>query len=73
MNGFVFMLGECFACHKMFSFNPHRVPSMLDDKNVRQPICAECITKANTVRAARGLPDIVPHVDAYELMPEHEL
>jgi hypothetical protein len=70
--GCVFALGHCFACHKPFSFNPLRVPSIRVNGS-REPVCRECVELANPRRIANGLPAIVPAPDAYEACDEDEL
>ena len=70
--GYVFVFGPCFGCHRPFSYNPHYVPSIRVDGE-RHPICRGCIAIANPRRKANGLPEIVPHPDAYEPLPENEL
>lgn len=51
--GFMMVLGECFACHRLFHFNPHQVPSFRGE-----PVCADCMARVNTKREAMGL---APH------------
>jgi hypothetical protein len=70
--GYALAMGTCFACHKPFAFNPVRVPS-LRINGVREPICQECVDKANPLRIANGLPPIVPAPDAYDACEEGEL
>jgi hypothetical protein len=72
MSGYVFALGPCYGCKQPFSYNPHRVPSVVVD-GVREPICRGCVAIANPRRKANGLPEIVPLPDAYEPLPEGEL
>jgi hypothetical protein len=71
--GYVFVVGNCHTCGGLFCYNPHYVPSIRDDKNQRQPICYNCIQAANKMKEERGLPPIIPHKDAYELLDEREL
>ncbi len=67
--GYVFMVGTCGQCKRMFTFNPHKVPSM---KNI--PFCKHCVDWANNgPRKANGLPPIVYSSDAYEAIPESQL
>lgn len=73
MNGYVFATSACFGCRRLFSYNPHKVPSHRDEHGVRQPVCQACVDVANPRRKANGLPPIVPHPDAYEPLPESEL
>lgn len=69
----IFVVGECVACHGLFTFNPHLVPSIpvLPDGSVghggdRKPICRNCATFANAKRAANGLPLWNVSDEAYE-------
>jgi len=64
--GFMFAVGECGACGKRFSFNPDLVPSVRDSEGVKQPICKDCIDRANPERIRRGLNPITPLPGAYE-------
>ena len=60
-------MGTCFGCRQPFSFNPVRVPSIRDPKTgEREPVCANCVTRANVQRKKNGLDPIVPMPDAYE-------
>lgn len=72
MPGFAIILGSCYSCQSLFSFNPHKVPSIRVN-DVRQPICGRCMEDANEQRADRGLPPHPIHPDAYEAIPEEEL
>lgn len=73
--GFMSCMGNCCACGRLFSFNPERVPSIrgkyVDGKFVgdatgeREPVCEPCITRANEIRAERGLPEFVIPENAY--------
>ena len=71
--GYALVIGSCYTCRRIVSFNPNRVPSVRDKQDVRQPVCRECIEKANPVRKAEGLPEITIHPDAYEPISEYEL
>lgn len=71
--GYAIVLAQCALCHKMFGFNPHRVPSVII-KDKREPVCKECHTTANQLRVAAGVPPWPePHSDAYDPIPEEEL
>jgi len=72
MSGYVFVMGPCFSCGAVFSYNPHRVPS-IPVEGVRQAICLDCVERANPERKANNLPEIVPHADAYSPIREEEL
>jgi len=63
--GWMFVLGECYGCGRMFTFNADHVPSIPID-GVREPICRDCVERANPERVKNGLEPIVPHPDAYE-------
>jgi Fe-S-cluster-containing dehydrogenase component len=70
-DGVVFAYGACIGCHRMFWFNPFRVPSCIVD-GTREPVCRECVARANPRRIANGLPPIVPLPGAYEPADESE-
>jgi hypothetical protein len=65
MSGYMMGMAKCFGCGKPFWFNPHRVPSIIVDGE-REPVCADCVERANPQRIANGLEPIVPLPDAYE-------
>ena len=71
--GYVFVFGECYACGRPFTFNPIRVPSVRDERGVKQPLCRECVEYVNREREKAGKPpfDIPP--DAYEPVSEEEV
>jgi hypothetical protein len=53
-----------------------RVPSLpanVSPTGTREPICRDCVERANPRRIANGLEPIKPHADAYEACPEEEL
>ena len=71
MPGYMFVLGECYTCHKMIMFSASHVPSLpanLTTTGEKEPVCRECIEFANPHRVENGLPEIVIHPDAY--LPE---
>jgi hypothetical protein len=72
MTGYVFAMGVCYGCKQVFTFNPVRVPS-LTINGTRQPICRNCVERANVMRARLGNPPIVPLPDAYDECEESEL
>ncbi len=51
----------CLCCGRVFSFHPNKVPSING-----QPICEDCVKKANPIRIAEGLPPITYAPDAYK-------
>jgi hypothetical protein len=53
--------GTCMCCKRLFSFHPNKVPSLNG-----QPICKECVDKANLIRVQKGLPPITYAPDAYK-------
>lgn len=59
--------GECVHCHKLFSFNPDRVPSVrVPSTGTKEPICQECVAWANPLRIAKGLQPIQVLPGAYD-------
>lgn len=72
MSGFVWAAGPCFACKRVFYFNPNHVPS-IRVRGEREPVCVTCMGGANRKREAMGLTPHPIHPDAYQPMPEHEL
>ena len=59
----------CFGCKRIFGFNPLRVPS-IPINGVREPICRDCVERANPERERNGLARIEPLPDAYEACHE---
>lgn len=70
--GYVQILGECIACRRRFTFNPHRVPSTRAITGEREPICPDCFDLLNRKRVAAGLEPFTRHPDAYDAIPEEE-
>jgi hypothetical protein len=70
--GFAFGMGPCVGCGNIFSFNPNRVPS-IRIMGERQPICYECVQRANPLRKENGLEPIQIFPDSYEPVREEEL
>ena len=66
--GYAMVIGQCFACSKVFSFNPHKVPSYQG-----KPICRSCIKTANVKRKELGNPQWPVPENAYEPIDEYEL
>ena len=62
---FVSVIGDCYGCKRIFSFNPDFVPS-LRVNGIKEPFCKSCIDKANPVRIANGLEPLRIHPMAYE-------
>jgi len=67
--GYAFVVGCCVACHKTFSFNPRRVPSLIY-KGRREPLCRECAERWNEIHqdSRREILE-----GAYDPFPEEEL
>lgn len=59
------VFGACWACNRIFAFNPERVPCF-PVEGVREPICADCMAAANEARVANGLEPWVILPGAYE-------
>lgn len=71
--GYVFMIAACVLCKQPFSFNPHKVPSLMVN-GTKEPLCEGCHKAANLARKAAGVPPWPePLEGAYEPMPEEEL
>lgn len=70
--GYALATSTCYGCGRLFSYNPVRVPSIRINGS-REPICGDCISRANPKRVANGLDPIVPHRDAYVACDEGEL
>ena len=72
--GYAFCTSECFGCHRIFSYNPLRVPSITSPyTGTKEPICFDCVQRVNPLRIKNGLEPIVPFSDAYEPIDESEL
>jgi hypothetical protein len=69
---YVLVTSACYGCGRIFSYNPNRVPSIrIHDE--REPICADCVARANPQRIANGLAPIAVHPHAYEAADESEV
>ena len=78
-DGQLFAFGPCWSCGRAFTFHPDLVPSLpIDpatnlpsdmggdpDRVVRQPICQDCVDRANDKRRRDGRPLIVVIPGAY--------
>ena len=65
--GYYFASGRCHGCDRLFTFNPHLVPSVrAGEAGLRKPIRASCVELANPLREERGLEPIRPLPGAYE-------
>jgi len=72
MTGYVFATSDCYGCKNLFSYNPNLVPSVRVN-GVREPICANCVERANPERIKNGLEPISVMPEAYEPCAESEL
>ena len=72
MSGYVFVTSECYCCHNLMAYNPHKVPSIRIN-GIREPVCRSCIERVNPMRVKNGLAPIEILPGAYESIPEEEL
>jgi hypothetical protein len=70
--GYALVFGSCISCMRTFGFNPLRVPSIRVNGE-KEPVCRECIERANPLRKKNGLPEFTIHPEAYEPVNENEL
>jgi hypothetical protein len=63
--GYMYVLGDCFACHRPFYFSAERVPSIVFNGE-REPVCESCVRLANPERVKNGLEPIRILPGAYE-------
>ena len=62
---FMQCIGSCFACSKVITFDPHKVPSLTID-GIREPICSSCHARWNEIhRTSKGLEPIALDPNAY--------
>lgn len=59
------VLGYCYCCKRPFHFNANLVPSYRVDGE-RQPICRDCIERANAKRKETGLAPLEILPGAYD-------
>lgn len=77
--GYAYCTSACCGCHRVFSYNPVRVPSVRmkdgkpDPDGDREPICQDCVERVNPRRIANGLEPITYAADAYEPCDESEI
>ena len=72
--GFAALITPCICCGRIFSCNPHKVPSSSALTGEREPVCRDCYERLQRTRERLGLdpwPD--PQPGAYEPIEEHEL
>lgn len=63
---FMFVIGNCCACHAPITFSPSRVPSLVVAGS-REPLCRGCHARWNKIhRTSQGLPPVEAHPDAWE-------
>ena len=68
---YVSVIGQCICCERVFSFNPNFVPSVRTvTSGPREPVCQDCMKRANAKRTSSGLKPLLIHPRAYE--PEEE-
>ena len=78
MSGYEICYGPCWSCGRLFTFDAEAVPSIPIDRATnapadigdhepgalydRQPICRDCVGRANENRRAHGRPliDVLP-------------
>jgi hypothetical protein len=60
VNGYEIALGPCWACHRLFTFDPDTVPSIHG-----APLCRDCVERANELRVAAGVAPIVIYPTSY--------
>jgi hypothetical protein len=59
--GYLVGMANCWGCGRTFTFNPERVPSIPvrngqpAEGGTREPICEDCMTRANERRMRLGL------------------
>jgi hypothetical protein len=70
--GYVQAVSGCAACGKPFSYSITKVPSVVVNGS-REPICRECVERANPIREERGLARIEILPGAYEADDENEV
>lgn len=82
--GWTFAAGRCWACGRIFAFDPDLVPSVPIDpqtnrppdlggsmeQSVLQPICSTCVELANREREAMGRTDLIEVLPGAYGMPE---
>jgi hypothetical protein len=62
-------IGHCYTCGALMTFSPTLVPSLpgnLTCSGEREPVCRNCVERANPERIKNGLPPIEILPGAYE-------
>ena len=72
MPDFMFAMGDCIVCKKIFQFNPHKVPSTTAFTGTKEPVCRDCMEVVNIKREAAGQEPFAIDPKAYEPIPEGE-
>jgi hypothetical protein len=67
--GFIYVMGECCACHQMIGFNPHKVPSLIINGR-REPLCKSCANRWNELHPENARPILK---GAFEPIDENEI
>lgn len=52
-------IGPCWSCGNLMSFDPDLVPSIVV-AGEREPLCEECVQRANQMRDGKEFPKIEP-------------
>lgn len=71
--GYCLAFSECVGCRSIFGYNPNYVPSIRTSYGTKEPVCKQCIERANPIRKEKGLPEFTIHPQAYEPLNEEEL
>ena len=70
--GYALGIGNCFICGERFGFNPNKVPSIRIE-GVREPVCRNCMVRANKKRVKLGMVPLPIQEDAFKPIKEEEL
>ena len=71
--GYAVVIGSCYGCGQMMTFNPHKVPSIPDPQGVSQAICERCVKVVQDNQKRDGMLVTQIHKNAYEPINEAEL
>jgi hypothetical protein len=66
--GYLFVIGPCWGCKRVFTYNPVHVPSVNNDG-----VCSDCMAEINRQLVAKGHEAIEIHAEAYEPANENEV
>lgn len=74
--GAYFVMSACVGCDRVFTYNPHLVPSIRvsrvdgqwreNPNGSKEPVCESCVRAANPIRQQNGLDPIEILPGAYE-------